>query len=253
LLFLVFNFPGTRSPVSWTSSRTNLAYYQQRCRHLHAVTGRRVFTNLHLYFGWAAELVSSPSLLDEVAAVIGNDIGVENSFLLIKPPNSEFGVPPHQDGINRRIVLPPEESVSAWLSITEATEENGCLRVFPGSHTVGYLDYGVADSNSKSLSGGRPLELTDAPSPETGHLVPLASGEAAIFSVCLVHDSGPNRSNSDRIGLNVRFVAGDADLITSDPRPVMMVRGTSGIFHEALFPSWSEEEGLARFMASLAS
>jgi hypothetical protein len=86
--------------------------------------------------------VCSAALLGAVHAVIGPDVAVENTFLVVKWPGSDFEIPWHQDGIDRRIELDPDRSVSAWLAVTDATVSTGCLEVIHGSQRLGYLPYG---------------------------------------------------------------------------------------------------------------
>lgn len=168
-----------------------------------------VTRNPHLDHGWAGEAVASPVLLARVTALLGTDLAVENSFLIIKQPGTAFAVPAHQDGINDRIMLDPARSVTAWLAITDATTANGCLQIIPGSHRDGYLPYRRADSATAD-GHQRPLTTAHSFTDEGFRPLPLSGGQACLMDVRLVHRSGPNLSRQPRIGLNIRYVAPQA-------------------------------------------
>lgn len=115
-------------------------------------THTEVARNLHLSQPWAEELVRSPDLLDAVEVLIGPDIAIENTFLVVKWPGSNFEVPLHQDGINDRLRLDPLQSVAAWLALTDTRADSGCVEVVPGSHLRGYLDYGPEQDQGAARS-----------------------------------------------------------------------------------------------------
>jgi ectoine hydroxylase-related dioxygenase (phytanoyl-CoA dioxygenase family) len=187
---------GFQAPISWAEPAAVGALARQ-------LSGLgEVVRNPHTAPGWAQDAVKAPVLLERVAAMIGPDIAVENTFAIVKQPGSPFAVPPHQDGINNRHRLDPAASVAMWLAITDATTENGCLHVVPGSQRLGYLPY---ERHPDSTRGGRPLTI----SPGAGEFVPVpvASGQAVAMDVRLLHRSHPNRSTLPRIALNVRYLA----------------------------------------------
>jgi ectoine hydroxylase-related dioxygenase (phytanoyl-CoA dioxygenase family) len=160
-----------------------------------------VTRNLHLTEAWARDAVAGHLLIPHVQAMIGPAVAVENTFLVIKRPGGRFEVPPHQDGINDWIVLDPARSVAVWLAITDATVENGCLEVAPGSHAAGYLPYGRAADTGAGTPLTASLEHAGfAP-------VPLPAGGGCAMDVRLLHRSRPNRSSTVRVGLNIRYVA----------------------------------------------
>jgi ectoine hydroxylase-related dioxygenase (phytanoyl-CoA dioxygenase family) len=178
-----------------------------------------VTANLHLSEDWARELVRAPVLLSRVCGLIGADVAVENTYLMVKRPGDGFVVPPHQDGVNDRIELDPDRSVAVWAAITEATAVNGCLEVLPGSHSGGYLPYQRAEGGS--------LSVGDAGQAGGWLPVPLEPGQAVVLDVRLVHRSGPNAGTGPRIGLNIRYVApGGLHVRSGEPPCLFPVVGT---------------------------
>lgn len=88
-----------------------------------------------------------------------------------------------------------DEVGTAMLFLDDATLENGCLEVVPGSHRSGEMPRReVEDFGQYEMD----LERFD-----TERLVPLVvpAGTVAYFGPYLVHRSQPNRSESDRRAL----------------------------------------------------
>ncbi|HLJ22238.1 MAG TPA: phytanoyl-CoA dioxygenase family protein [Stellaceae bacterium] len=143
-----------------------------------------------------------PRLLEILAPVLGRDIKQVVNQLHWKPPGAveaEFAF--HQDVRFRR----PRECyrnlavsyVQTGIAIDRHTRENGCMRVLPGSHLRGELAMPVPaqvqgaspDEAALRTAGLDPARLLD---------VPLQPGDVAIWSVFLVHGSGPNTTPGDR-------------------------------------------------------
>jgi len=98
------------------------------------------------------DLMTNDALLDVVESLLGPELTSNPiQHVRIKPPlKSLMGadVRPHiiatdwhQD---RGVTLEDADEsrmVTVWLAVTEATEENGCLQVIPGSHKNRMLDH----------------------------------------------------------------------------------------------------------------
>ncbi|MBX9569401.1 MAG: phytanoyl-CoA dioxygenase family protein [Candidatus Obscuribacterales bacterium] len=245
----VLRSPGFVEPVKWLT-KLQASQIKRKTLALHQNTGFRLFQDSHLFFKWVADAVSHSLIVDQVSNIIGDDIAIEATYIVIKPEKTEFAVPLHQDGIDSNLDLDPEKSVSAWLAITESTVTNGCLRVYSGTHANGYREFRIADSDANSLSGGRPTEMAGSECLPIPTDVPLAQGFGCLFNVCLVHDSKGNGSNKPRIGLNVRYISvGALRKFTDRVRPVLIVRGSANYPSTiAQYPTWSDESGLERLM-----
>ena len=123
--------------------------------------------------------------------LIGPDILLTNSIFRIKEPTSATHYGWHQDAA--RIQVEPK-FVIAYLAIGDATAENGCLRVIPGSHQriepfhlVAYADRQVA--RVTDVDEERVVDLN------------LNKGQVGLFSCNTIHGSGPNRSSQRRFAL----------------------------------------------------
>ena len=111
------------------------------------------------------------------------------SMLFVKPPEFQ-GQAWHQD----EIYIPTRDRslVGAWIAIDDATVENGCLWVVPGSHRSGYL-YPQHDHNN-------PEEFDFAQESfgfDESASVPVVvkAGTVVFFNGYLLHRSFRNRSN----------------------------------------------------------
>ena len=110
------------------------------------------------------------------------------SMLFVKPPQFQ-GQAWHQD----EIYIPTRDRslIGAWIAIDDATQENGCLWVVPGSHRSGYL-YPQHPHNN-------PDEFDFAPESfgfDESQAVPVEvkAGAVVYFNGYLLHRSQKNRS-----------------------------------------------------------
>ncbi len=171
---------------------------EHRARHL------EILRNPHLSAEWARAAVRAPQLLAAVQEAIGPDVAVENTFLVVKWPGRGFEIPWHQDGIDARVELDPDRSVSAWLALSDATLDNGCLHAVVGSHHFGYLPFSSeADNGAERGRADQAIGFTA----DASTALPLRAGTALLMDSRLLHRSGTNTGDGARIGLNVRYVA----------------------------------------------
>ena len=142
-----------------------------------------------------------PALLDMVEQILGPDFALWNSSFFAKPARTGSRTPWHQDG--RYWPIRPITTCSAWIAVDDATRENGCLRVIPGSHRAGKLE---THRHNPAAGLSLPLELEqDVDEPSVVDLV-LEAGQISLHDVFLVHGSEPNASDNARRGLTLRFM-----------------------------------------------
>jgi ectoine hydroxylase-related dioxygenase (phytanoyl-CoA dioxygenase family) len=85
--------------------------------------------------------------------------------------------------------------VSVWVALDDATIENGCLKVIPGSHLKGILKH---ESHGDGFSNQMKKEEIDE---DQAVAVEVKAGTAIIFHDLLLHASYPNTSRKDRWAL----------------------------------------------------
>ncbi|MFD9692846.1 phytanoyl-CoA dioxygenase family protein [Kitasatospora sp. NPDC059088] len=194
---------GMRTGIEWSTPGAARARAVQLVAE-HRARRQEIVRNPHLAADWARVAVRAPSLLAAVQEAIGPDVAVENTFLVVKWPHRAFEIPWHQDGIDARLELDPDRSVSAWLAISDATLDNGCLHAVAGSHHFGYLPF--ASEAEHGAERGRADQATGFTTGDSTAL-PLPAGSALLMDGRLLHRSGTNTGDGARVGLNVRYVA----------------------------------------------
>ena len=95
---------------------------------------RRIFNPIkhHKAFHDAA---LHPRILDAVENLIGPDIQIHHTKLNLKPPSS-----PRRASSGTRTIRSSHTNydlLAVLVHLDEATEENGCIRIIPGSHKLG--------------------------------------------------------------------------------------------------------------------
>ena len=88
------------------------------------------------------EFLLSDAVLDLVEPVVGPDIGLWASHFISKPPRTGKATPWHEDSSywNGRVST-MAGICTVWLAIDEATPENGCMKVIPGTQNNGFSEF----------------------------------------------------------------------------------------------------------------
>jgi len=171
--------------------------------------------DLHMRYDWARQLATHPAVAAAAREVAGGEVAVWGTLLLSKPPQSEEYVPWHQDGAYR--TFEPDESLSAWIALSDSTAAAGCMRVIAGSHREVRPHREGEDAHSV-LRGNRYIEgVAEADAID----VVLRPGEMSIHHLFLVHGSRVNRATHARTGFIVRFLRAG----TAWNGPLLRVRG----------------------------
>ena len=126
-----------------------------------------------------------------------------NYVHLIKNPSEKGFVSFHQDA--KYIGLEPHNWVTAWIAITDANEENGCMQMWPGSHKKNLIHHTEKFDENNLLTRGQTIE--NVPLEETEHVV-LETGQMSLHHPTVIHGSGLNKSNDRRIGFVVQSYIG---------------------------------------------
>jgi non-heme Fe2+,alpha-ketoglutarate-dependent halogenase len=153
-------------------------------------------------FVW--ELATHPVILKHVQCLIGPDVLLLATHFFCKYPSlGDKFVAWHQDVTYWG--LEPPFAITAWLAIDDADQENGCMRVIPGSHLGDILDHGKSSKAGNLLSVNQ--EIPDAMvSAASAVDIVLKAGQMSLHHGKLIHGSNPNRSHRRRCGLTIRFV-----------------------------------------------
>ncbi len=147
------------------------------------------------------------SVRDIVAAAIGPDADCFLSQFIFKNPGA-WGQPWHQDSYYFPFV-PARPIVGLWLAVTEATLDNGCLHVLPGSQVENVKQH-VADRRDGANYGYVEIVDHDMSNSEPCLLQP---GDLLVFDSHLMHCSTDNISDSLRAAMVWHFASSG----TKDP------------------------------------
>jgi ectoine hydroxylase-related dioxygenase (phytanoyl-CoA dioxygenase family) len=131
----------------------------------------------------------NPAVMDVLVELLGREALGAQTMYYYKPPGAK-GQGMHQD--NFYLLAAPATCIAAWTPIDDATEENGCLWVVPGSHRHDIHCPKVGESkpwNNYGDSHINPFPRETKPVP-----VPVNRGQTLFFGGNLIHGSGPNRS-----------------------------------------------------------
>jgi non-haem Fe2+, alpha-ketoglutarate-dependent halogenase len=180
----------------------------------------------HLLFTWLADLVRHPTILDVVEDVLGPNLLVWSTSFFIKEARDSAFVSWHQDATYWGLSEP--DVVTAWLAFTEATVENGAMRMVPGSHGEQLVHRDTFAANNL-LSRGQ--EIAVDVDEARGVDVLLRAGEMSLHHVRMVHGSPANRSGDRRIGFAIRYIPTYVRQLAGATDGAMLVRGIDDHHH----------------------
>lgn len=183
----------------------------------------------------ALDLVRHPDIVDVLSRITGahnahwdGRVKCMQSMLFLKPAGLQ-GQAWHQD--ERYIPTRDRSLVGAWIALDDASVENGCLWVLPGSHRSGVI--------WPTREHGKPEEFDVSDEAygfdENGAVpVEVAAGDVVFVNGYLLHRSLRNRSERMRRALVNHYMSatsllpwglGRADVATRDFRNVVLVAG----------------------------
>ncbi|GAA2033556.1 hypothetical protein GCM10009839_37480 [Catenulispora yoronensis] len=153
------------------------------------------------------EWLLDPGVLDVVEQLVGPDIALFSAHFFCKPPGDGKSVPWHDDAYFwRETISPAERAITVWLALDPVSEENGCLRVLPGSHLPGARTYrSVGDPDSVFAEELDPACVDEADAVP----IELAPNECSIHASTLIHGSRANVSSRRRCGFTMRYISTD--------------------------------------------
>jgi non-heme Fe2+,alpha-ketoglutarate-dependent halogenase len=218
-----------------------VTFYLERLSILEAWMGRPASDRFYrayayTYLQWMDGLVRHPRILDIVESVLGPDILVFGSAFFIKEAFSETFADWHQDATYFGL-KPNDALVTAWLALTDATLETGCMEVIPPADVWRQLRHEAKRQHGSINSAGQtitlPLNERDAVAMQ------LQAGSLSLHNGLTPHRSGPNRSRHRRVGVGIQYIPGNArpNALCSHRVPAMVVRGTCVSSHFDLISS----------------
>ena len=186
----------------------------------------------HKHCAGIYELVTTSRILDYVQDLLGENLICWGTHYFSKMPGDGKRVSWHQDA--SYWPLSPSKTVTAWLAIDDADEENGAMQVVPGSHLHGQVAFeeSAADENNVLYQTVNNAEsYGDAPV-----VIALKAGQMSLHTDWLLHGSEPNNSSRRRCGLTMRFVSPDVRALKGWNANSVICRGSDPSGHWANNP-----------------
>jgi len=175
----------------------------------------------HLLFKWLDDLMRDARILGPVENLIGPDILCWNSIFWIKEAKSPSYVSWHQD--LKYWGLDCEDLVTAWVALSPASEQSGCMRVLPGSHRKEMLPHDDVYDADNMLTRGQ--EIAIEVDEKISVSMALQAGQMSLHNVRLAHASGPNRSGDRRIGVSFHYMPTRSRQLVGEWDSAALVRG----------------------------
>jgi phytanoyl-CoA hydroxylase len=125
-------------------------------------------------------------------SILGPDIRLYWDQSVYKRPEAKRDFPWHQD--NSYVPTEPVHYLTCWLALEDATVENGCIWIQPGSHHQGFVEHVRTEIGWLCYHGD-----------DEGMPVELKKGSMVAFHSLLFHRSTPNRSPLTRKGYVLQY------------------------------------------------
>ena len=184
-------------------------------------------SHAHAHSPWFDRLIRHPRILDAVEDVIGPDILVWTSTFFIKEPHSPTFAAWHQD--STYFGLDPQEQVCAWVALTDASREAGCMEHLSGRGAPRQLRHApLGLPNSINRAGQTITEPFDQSKPVA---MALPAGSFSLHHEFAVHRSAPNNTAHRRVGIGLNYMPPHVRVTGSVRLCAMLVRGKDTYGH----------------------
>lgn len=160
----------------------------------------------------------NPKILDIIEALLGPDIKLYQDQLFMKPPKIGSRQRYHQD-MPLGFHIDPPDMVTCWAALDDATIENGCLWMLPGTHKFGIIEQSKWEEYERmSLEGRLPEERPAV----------MKTGSCSFHHGLILHCSQPNLTEKRRRGYATHYVSAKCRY-TGPPEKndALLVRGQS--------------------------
>ena len=152
------------------------------------------------------EFCLRPEFVAITTKFLGPDIDLYWNQAVFKGPDGKAQFPWHQDDGYTSVT--PSPYLTLWLALNDATVENGCIWVLPGSQKSGL---------AKHVPSPIGLVCHSLDDPDQGVPVPLRAGSIAAFQSLTMHKSGVNHSTAVRKAYIIQYShAGLKNAITGE-------------------------------------
>jgi phytanoyl-CoA hydroxylase len=143
----------------------------------------------------------------EVSAdLLGQDVTLYWDQAVYKKPEKPRRFPWHQD--TGYIFVMPQQYLTCWVPLVDATPENGCPNVAPELHLFGTFRHRYIDSLGWECFAEPPGETIP---------VPVSAGDIVLFSSLTPHLTGPNITTEVRKAYILQYAVAGTEILRGDP------------------------------------
>jgi phytanoyl-CoA dioxygenase PhyH len=173
---------------------------------------------------WVDALARHPRILDAVEDLIGPDILVYTATWFIKEARSPTFAAWHQDATY--FGLDPHEHVTAWVALSEAGADAGCMEVVSSRGLPRQMQHAALRlENSINGAGQAIVERFE----ESGAaMMELPAGSFSLHHTLCRHRSPPNRADHRRVGIGISYIPAHCRRTGSVRMCARLVRGRDG-------------------------
>jgi ectoine hydroxylase-related dioxygenase (phytanoyl-CoA dioxygenase family) len=143
--------------------------------------------------------------VDLCADLLGPDADMYWDQAVYKKPEKPRRFPWHQD--NGYTYIEPQQYLTIWVALTDATVDNGCPWVAPGVHKLGTLAHRYVE----------PLGYECFDEPPDKVAAPVRAGGAVVFSSLTPHLTGPNVTDETRKAYILQYSHAGSEVLRGDP------------------------------------
>ncbi len=151
----------------------------------------------------ARHFAHHPALVDICHDLVGPDVRLYWDQAVYKKPEPAREFPWHQD--NGYAFVEPQQYLTCWVPLTDATVDNGCPWVMPGLHRMGTLVHDATPVGFQCLHDSTGAVPVEAP-----------AGSVVVFSSLTPHRTGPNITDATRKSYIVQYAPSDAHVVDVD-------------------------------------
>jgi phytanoyl-CoA hydroxylase len=151
------------------------------------------------------EFAANHTLAGIAHDLIGPNVNLYYDHAVYKKPEKPRRFPWHQD--NGYAFAEPQQYLTCWIALTDATVENGCPQVAPGIHRLGTLYHEYIE----------PLGFECFSEPPRKVAAPVKAGGMVVFSSLTPHLTGPNTTSEVRKTYICQYAPAGVEVLVGAP------------------------------------
>ena len=153
----------------------------------------------------AAAFARHPVFADLCHDLVGPDVRLYWDQAVYKKPEKPRRFPWHQD--NGYTFVEPQQYLTCWVALTDASVDNGCPQVIPGLHRRGTYQHRFVEPLGWEIIESHPDAVA----------APVGKGGIVVFSSLTPHLTGPNTTDAVRKAYILQYAPDGATIVTGDP------------------------------------